>query len=246
MAIEARRGCGFRKADGIYLCSDGLGAPCGKLPFALHICPTCGGGIKQSRGWQWIDLPPLLANVKCEGFGGQKWKMDPAYCAACPLGDERIRAIGKVGLLWIGAQFYPTVAQFEAEARQLGISRRIKAVPRNFKLGETWVLLAHAKGMACQNCGGAGLIKARPGVVTDEAVKCAGCKATGWVPAAFRLFQPQRIEKLITESQSKDEEFMAKLDKDGMTPVVVPDGDRDHQGSIWDKEDSEEAEVAAA
>jgi len=30
------------------------------MPFEFHICPTCNGGIKQSRGFQWIDPRPWL------------------------------------------------------------------------------------------------------------------------------------------------------------------------------------------
>ena len=54
MAVEARRGCGYRKVGGLYLMGGTGGMPCCKMPIPLHVCPTCHGGIKQTRGWSWI------------------------------------------------------------------------------------------------------------------------------------------------------------------------------------------------
>jgi hypothetical protein len=121
MARESRRACGYRKVGGLYLCSGGLGAPCCKLPIPLQICPTCNGGIKQTRGFQWIDPAPWLRGA-CT---------DKDLCPAAnpeTLGE-------RVGLIWIGAQFYPTPASFMTEAEAMGVSRRITAVPRTFKFG---------------------------------------------------------------------------------------------------------------
>ena len=41
------------------------------------------------------------------------------------------------------------------EASKMGVSRRITAVPRDFVVGETWVLLGHRKAIekACSECG---------------------------------------------------------------------------------------------
>jgi hypothetical protein len=169
MAIEPRRGCGYRKAGAIYLVGSGQGDPCCKMPIALHICPTCNQGIKQARGWQWI-APQAWLGTPCTANAAQS-----LFCpAASPeaFGD-------KVGLLWIGSQFYPTAGEFMREGRQLGISRRIRVVPREFELGKTWVFLAHPKVVASPE----GL---RPGI--------------------FHIFRPSAIEKIVTESESKDEE----------------------------------------
>lgn len=202
MAIEAKRGCGYRKVGGLYLVCDPGGQPCERLPIPLDVCPCCGGGIKQTRGWTWID-PILFTHHPCAG------KCD----THCPLAD--ISRLGdRVGLLWVGSGFYPTPDHFETEAANLGISKRIAAVPRGFKVGETWIMLAHPTAATTQ----------------DEELKIQKkC------PGIFRAFKPQRLEQLITETQSKDEVLMHRLEKQNITPVIVPDDDPDHRGTVYDK-----------
>jgi hypothetical protein len=201
MAQEQRRGCGYRKVGGLYLCGGALGTSCCRLPISLHVCPTCNAGVKQTRGWQWIDPRPWLT--------GGCVHAEPTCPAANPerLGD-------RVGLLWIGAQFYPTPADFTAEVMVMGVSRRITAVPRGLELSKTWVFLAHPR------------IKE----ITDPSTG-----KTRSIGGVFRIFKPERIEKIITASQACDAASMAKLAEAGITPVVVPDDDRDHRGTIYDK-----------
>lgn len=210
MAIEPKRGCGYRKVGGTYLIGGTSGHDCDRLPIELTVCPCCKQGIKQSRGWTWLDLTRLVdgAHKDCHCFPG------------CPLCSDP-KSIGEVGLLWIGERFYKTPADFDREAGELGISRRIHNVPRNFKLGETWVLLAHAKAISC------------PEPICGE--ECERCGGKGWLPGAFKLFKPIRIEKIVTASQATDADAMADLEKRGITPVVVPDDDKDHQGSVFDE-----------
>jgi hypothetical protein len=97
-----------------------------------QVCPTCNGGIKQTRGFRWIDPKPWLSGYTCTSS------------RSCPAADPIVLG-DRVGLLWIGAKFYPTPADFMAEACTMGVSRRLVAVPRGFKLGETWVFLAHPR-----------------------------------------------------------------------------------------------------
>jgi hypothetical protein len=104
----------------------------------------------------------------------------------------------------------------------MGISRRVKAIPRGFVLGETWVFLAHPKVRR---------------IVNDTG-------KSEWIGGVFRIFQPDVIEKLITESESKNADVMAKLAKAGITPVIVPDEDKDHQGSVYDRDDDDLLEAA--
>ena len=131
---DHKRGCGWRRPGGKYLVGGEMVAPCGKLPHSLDHCPTCNRGIKPSRGWTWINAKALLLPGHC--------KLDPkTICATCCLRDPPERA----GLLWIGGKFYPTPEAFTSEAAKLGISRRIAQIPKDFKVGETLVLLAHRR-----------------------------------------------------------------------------------------------------
>lgn len=114
--------------------------------------------------------------------------------------------IGKAGLLWIGASHYKTPGHFDLEAEALGVCRRIPAVPKDFVLGETWVFLAHPNVI--------------PGL-DDENFQVL-------LPGAFKMFRPTAIEKIVTETQAKDKDEMAKLAERGITPIEVPDDDEDH------------------
>jgi hypothetical protein len=126
----------------------------------------------------------------------------------CPAADPK--QLGeRVGLLWIGERFYPTPLSFMAEATAMGVSRRIAAVPRRFELGKTFVFLAHPK-----------LKQTADG---------------DWIGGVFQIFKPERIEKIVTETQARDELEMHRLVEVGITPIIVPDDDRDHRGTVYDK-----------
>lgn len=128
-SVEAARGCGFRKAGGLYLVTDGLGQPCGKLPFRLEVCSVCSCGIKPARAWTWINATALFAETSCE---------IPDNCCTCPLANP-----GRCGLLWIGGSYYKTPSEFTQEAAERGVSRRIADIPNGFEVGVTLVLVAH-------------------------------------------------------------------------------------------------------
>jgi hypothetical protein len=220
MAVEPRRGCGYRKVGGLYLVSDGPTMSCARLPIPLTICPVCSHGLKQTRGWTWVDAGHLLAAEPC-AMGD---------CSRCPLSAERLHQIGRAGLLWIGGRFYPTPRQFDDEANAHGVSRRIRAVPKDFVLGQTWVLLAHPKAVDCGSC------DAPAEMLPEDTPKCVECKGAGSLPGIFRLFKPQRIEKIVTESQAQDTDGMQALREKGITPVAVPDNDPDHRGTVYERD----------
>lgn len=205
MAIEPKRGCGFRRAGGLYLVSGKLSAPCCRLPLPLTVCPTCSEGIKQTRGWRWVEPKPLFAKAP------QPCSLDSSFRDAasrhllCPLSRFSPQGIfndQRCGLLWVGASFYATPEHFTAEAAMLGVSKRIASIPSAFVLAETWVLLAHP--FACRD---------------RETGKLA--------PGVFAVFRPQRVEKLVKRSEAAPE-VLAALQARGITPVIVPDEDRDH------------------
>jgi hypothetical protein len=180
--VEGRRGCGFRAPGGLYLRTDGIGRVCGALPVELSVCPTCHAGIKPSRGWTWINLADLAA---ADAAG---CKLDDG-CGDCPIADARIQT---VGLLWIGEKFYPTTRAFSQEAANMGLSRRISAIPRQFKLGETWVALAHRKAIEALPDPKAGI---------------------------FHVFKPVRIEYVVRKKDTKKK--LEAMEARGITLVRV-------------------------
>jgi hypothetical protein len=221
VAVEAKRGCGYRKVGGLYLVGTGSGLACDRLPIPLEICRCCSQGIKQTRGWTWVDIAGLVGGDHfIAGPPPQNVQScpDPAFCPLC----HNVASMGRGGLLWIGAQFYPSIAHFDAEANRLGISRRITSVPRGFEIGKSWVLFAHAKGI----------------------IKPTGDLTAGYIPAIFRVWKPERLERIYKESDRGSEAAQAD-EKRGIAPVFVPDNDKDHQGTCYDK-DEEETTTAPA
>lgn len=189
MAIEAERGCGYRKVGGYYLRADGQGFTCDRTPYPLGLCPVCQHGIHFGRGVQWVDW---------HKFAGQHTEcMElPQPCMVChPKEGE------KVIIMWVGERWY-TPEKFKEEAATLGLSKRIASVPRKFKLGETWVFLAHKKA----------------GPVGEDG------KPT---PAIFFTFLPSRVETLIWQREATTDKI-EELAKRNITPIIVPDGDNDH------------------
>lgn len=195
---EGKRGCGYRKPGGLYLRTDGLGRYCGALPVEVSVCPTCNHGIKPARGWTWINLAELVAVRGCNHEGG---------CGDCPIADAKIQ---RVGLLWIGEKFYPTPRQFNNEATAMGLSRRITQIPRDFKLGETWIALAHRKAITNND------VVPVPLTVGEADTDFI---LTTHKPGIFHVFMPTRIEYCVKEDDS--EEKLERMEKRGITLVKV-------------------------
>jgi hypothetical protein len=207
MQIEIRndqkRGCGYRKPGGLYLVSDGPGVPCGRLPVALERCPTCDQGIKPSRGFTWVDAGEIMTKRSCAAKAAQ--------CMACPT------ITGRHGLIWVGEQFYPSPEAWTREAATQGVSRRIGALPKDFQLGETWVLVAHRKAIPVVPCGEA----------VDLVDTCG--RRTGhlgehhrdreYIPGVFHAFKPSAIEYVVRGDETPEE--LDALAKRGITPVKV-------------------------
>jgi len=197
--MEGRRGCGYRKPGGIYLVGPPSGRPCCKLPHQLSVCPCCGVGIKPTRGWTWVDADAFFKG-ECTDHTSTKRPMPP-----CPL----VLGLGRAGLLWIGEQFYPTVQEFNAEANKMGVSRRIHTVPREFKLGETWVMLAHRKVIPYE-------VDIEGGIMAEAGIQLT---KTEWKPAIFSVFKPTALEYIVKGDET--EEDLEKLVKRGLTPINV-------------------------
>ena len=191
---EAARGCGRRKTGGMHLVLHGRSAQCGKLPIPLTVCKCCGAGFKFSRAPQWIDIPEeIWRDIKCK-----KPSFANNSCKNCPLsaGYET----GPALMIWVGEKYYPTPRSFELESEGQGISRRIKSVPKDFVVGETWVLLAHRKAVVTPN----------PPEIGVEPVLS---------PGIFTMFKPSAIEIVVTGDEP--EEVIDGYLKRGLTPVIV-------------------------
>jgi len=202
MAVEQPRMCGFRKVGALYLCGEGLTLHCDRLPYKLDVCPTCGAGVKLSRGFQWLDFGEYAGTHK-----------DPCTCdhsrqTACPVCYPKWYH-QPYCLLWVGESYY-TMEEFAAEARLMGVSKRIPQVPRNMKLGVTWTLLAHPYA-----CG------------KKQELNENGILKTVGIPGIFYVFKPSKIEMLIWKADATPEKI-EELKKRHITPVVVPDDDKDH------------------
>lgn len=130
---EGERGCGRKKAGGLYLIGGGPSTGCCKLPFPLTVCPCCNAGIKFSRGFTWITTDIFCAGVSCTAEGS--------------LGSCVLRERGKrIGLMWVGDKYY-SVQSFVNEGNSIGISKRIAHLPKDLVIGNTWVALAHQKAI---------------------------------------------------------------------------------------------------
>lgn len=195
--IEGKRGCGWRKPGGLYLVAPSEGHPCCKLPHKLEVCPCCGQGIKPARGWTWVDVGQLFGGTICT-----QEEVTPMLTVRrdCPLAHPE--KMGRAGLIWVGDAYYPTPEDFQAEASRMGVSRRITAVPREFRLGETWVLLAHRKCF-------------------PELTKEKGelLETTKYLPGIFSVFKPVAIEYVVKGDETEVE--LERLVERGITPVDV-------------------------
>lgn len=205
MAVEYKRRCGFRVVGGIYLVCDGEGVSCDRLPFDISTCPTCGHGPKPTRSFSWLPNP-------AEFFGGDCEKcvcpMPMGHCPVCMPPEQ------PQGLIWLGRGHY-TAAEWLQESADMGISRKISGVPKGFKIGEHWVYVAEREETP-----------KRTHVIQDMAS----------VPAHIvSAFKPQRIEVLITQEIADDPKQMERLEKRGLTPIIVPVDDKDHNPKGYDK-----------
>lgn len=239
--VEGARGCGYRKPGGLYLVSGDLSEPCPLLPFETATCPTCGEGIRPARGFTWVDgeklIPPTkhgtaehnavcpLAPVYGDVYPnpqGKGWVVSDMPGVHTKKEAQRIAKIpqsriGRCGLIWVGEQFYPTPQSFMREAAEMGVSRRITQVPREFEVGKTWVLLGHRKAAtkACPDCGD------EPGGDAD----CPVCEGVGFVhvPGIITAFRPTAIEYVVKGDETDDE--IEAIEKRGITPVRVINDD---------------------
>ncbi|MBU1082466.1 MAG: hypothetical protein KKB59_18415 [Spirochaetes bacterium] len=214
MAVELIRGCGYRKVGGTYLCGECISAPCDRMPFPLTVCPVCGQGIKVSRGFTQVNPYRLWGRH-------QDCKDNFRPCFLCDPKDE------PAYIMLVGAGNYKTPGDFLEEARQLGISKRIPFIPKGLELGKTVIYLAHPR--ACEVKVPAAMQEAMAivGESETEQPRLLEAERNEKKLGIFCAFIPQRVEKLIKESEATPETIEA-LKKRNITAIPVPDDDPDH------------------
>lgn len=208
VSTEGRRGCGYRKGGGIYVVNDGPGRACGRFPVPLEVCPTCGAGVKPARGWTWVDGEALLERAPCSPAF---W--EPPCDSACSMSAGSLWKLHRAGLIWVGEKYYPDPETFQREAARMGISRRIKAIPRDFKVGETWILLAHRKAVPALH------VRDCPADGARSLTGQCGPQCVGERPGIFSAFVPLRVEYVIKGTETPAE--LDALEERGLDLVEV-------------------------
>lgn len=206
MAVEAIRGCGYRKVGGLYLVGGIISVPCDRLPIPLEVCPVCSQGIKVGRGFTKINPKKFLGEHE-----GCTDKIQP--CIAC----QPHTTTGFIML--VGEKHYKSPADFLNEGVKLGVSKRIPFIPKDLTLGKTPVYLAHHKA----------IIKEAP---EGSKSKKGNGKMLEYALGIFSAFIPLKVEKLVWEKDlkgKKGKELKKALKKRGIVPVPIPDGDKDHR-----------------
>ena len=153
LAIEPRRGCGYRTVGKLYLMGEGIGYPCPSLPLPFNECECCGYTPSFYRDFQWINKSYIKHIRKPTG------KSCEPECPICYGVNDQ----SKYGLMWVGRKFY-TPEEFITEDKKLGICKAIKQKPKGLVLGETWVMVAHPQAITFEDMAEPDEISSRPGV----------------------------------------------------------------------------------
>lgn len=213
---ENKRGCGFRTPGksgvGIYLVSDGAGEACERLPYPLDVCPCCGAGVKFSRGFTWVMPEQLLSErpfctPNHPDFSNHRHDK-------CPVCDPA-KFGGKTGLMWVGEKYYPTPEHFQRESDAMGVSKKVNGVPRDFVVGEHYVLLAHKKALF--------------DIVTKE----DGSREVQYQAGIFSVFRPTGVDLVIKDPNNIPELALNIQERVGdAARIVVVRRNEDVQASL--------------
>lgn len=184
------RACGKRIPGGLYFVG---GIPeddmNGWLPRRLR----CGCGIpflKFSRNVQKIEPHDFFPELRPESEDRRKF---------ASFEDGEVAWV-----VSIGAKNYPTVESYIAEAKEQGISRYVKEMPRGFKVGESWVFLLHPNTFDRK-------------VVVGEGENAK--EKTVKEPGIIAVFKPKALQYVCKGNES--EAFLKELIEKGVTPVNV-------------------------
>lgn len=232
MAIELKRGCGYRRVGSLYLCGSGISIICDRLPFLLKYCPTCGSGIQFSRAFQWLDWGKYAGKHHMQEtehlISAKVICSCNLECSVCWPGERP----QPYGLLWVGEAYYST-EHFISEALRMGVSKKIAFIPKELVLGETVVLLAHKKAIIspAPELYHSNIIPgaSEENIKEDIAVMERNINPE-YSPGIFYAFIPTAVEMPIYSSEFTKEKGEELL-KRNITPIIIPDGDLDHSSS---------------
>ena len=215
MAVEAKRGCGYRKVGGSYLCGDYIPMECDRLPLELKTCPVWGAGIHFTRSF--TEINPL------ELFGYHQPCRDAFRpCHVCDPRDE------SAYIMVVGSKYY-TPESFLHEAATMGVSKRIPFMPKKLEMGKTVVYLAHPKAVRLREPLAVQAAMTVVAEVDEPQMRLLDAdKKPCYAMGIFCAFIPQRVEKLVWQSEYS-EENIEKHRKRGIDLVPVPDNDLDHK-----------------
>lgn len=248
ISTEKARGCGYRKAGkggvGCYIVGPSTTAPCGRLPFPLTTCPCCGGGIKPARSWQWISPRALFAPSLPPACAALKLVNGAQVCATCPMGYGA--PDGRHGLLFIGGAFYKAPRDFMREAAMMGVSRKLPVIPRDFRLGETMVYLAHRHAVPVVPEPGEERVEQTQ--IGLEAIVREKTPEIEMRPGVFTAFRPTGIDLVIDDEHNvpdRAKRLAEKLTEQGGGEVrlVKVVRDIDTQGDLLDRDDEAEGDA---
>jgi len=185
------------------------------MPFPLTVCPVCGQGIKVSRGFTQVNPYRLWGiHENCQDIFRPCFLCDPQDQPAY--------------IMLVGEKYYKTPVEFLDEAFSMGISKRIPFIPKGLELGTTVIYLAHNKAIKVNV---AAAVQQAMSILEGEDTQQPKLVETDRVEkklGIFCAFIPNRVEKLLWESKATPKE-LEKMAKREITPVIVPDGDKDHE-----------------
>lgn len=195
----SKRKCGERKPGGFYF----VGGPPQPDPYGwLFRAVKCSCGIqfmKPSRNVQHCLPYDVFPELRPESKDSRKF--------------YSFKPLEKAWVVTVDADNYKTPQDWLDEAEVQGISRRINDIPRGFKVGESWVLVMHAKVFDRE-------------VTIDEGMLTETTK-TIKEPGIIAYFRPRAIQYVCKGNETKEE--LLALAERGVTPVIVETSNSAHE-----------------
>lgn len=187
---EKKRGCGYRhggdRGFGLYLMGDMESmAPCCRLPIPVTACEHCGQSPYPNFGKPIRGL--VRVNARWFNNAAKPPAIDDVFNESCALCIAN-NVTEDIGLMWVGAEHYPTPADFLREAQAQGISKRVSQVPEWAEPDRTVIGLVH------------------PNVKFEAKVEGFANPYEFTVPAVFMVFRLRAIHVTVDSPDPVTEE----------------------------------------